>query len=367
MTEMFCYRPPSACGDTVDRSRNETITRTPPRLHRSVPLLARIPCLVQPSGHHEHLPLGRNQLVLRRFSPPPALQPRPPFGFDQVLGQVEAHINSLRAQLQVSPSHGTPDAVGMKPGDSMWSSPGCSQRSAPTRAGAAAAAAAAIDGAAQTTGYTETRSIHHVPRTPPVHDGNQDGLTEMEDMRLNRLLRSTNSSSSSPVGLPTPSSSSFSDKDRPLFASRSSGGGHGTSSPAVHDDGEGGSHNHSTIPSQSRSRSIQRSTAGGDEPPAQSNYPPGSATLPFGMEGVSRELFPPSPEAEAGSSRRSSCFFGGEPSRRQGVGGKGGGAGVAVAGWRVDPSREGDDLEDISDGGFHSGCWRRKYVCGEMR
>lgn len=46
MTEMFCYRPPSACGDTVDRSRNETITRTPPRLHRSVPLLARIPCHV---------------------------------------------------------------------------------------------------------------------------------------------------------------------------------------------------------------------------------------------------------------------------------------------------------------------------------
>lgn len=26
-----------------------------------------------------------------------------------------------------------------------------------------------------------------------------------------------------------------------------------------------------------------------------------------------------------------------------------------------------DDLEDISDGGFHSGCWRRKYASGEIR
>lgn len=230
---------------------------------------------------------------------------------------------------------------------------------------AAAAAAAAVGGDAQTPTYAETRSKHHVPRTPPDHDGNEDGLTEMEDMRLNRLLRSTNSSSSSPAGLPSSSSSPFADKDRPLFASRSSGRDHGTSSPAVHDD-ESGSHNHSTIASQSRSRSIQGGTVGGDEPPAQHNYPPGGDTLPFGGERVSRELFPPSPEAEAGSSRRNSCFFGGEPSRRQGVGGKGG-AGVAVVGRRVDPGREGDDLEDISDGGFHSGCWRRKYVCGEMR
>lgn len=26
-----------------------------------------------------------------------------------------------------------------------------------------------------------------------------------------------------------------------------------------------------------------------------------------------------------------------------------------------------DNLEDISDGGFHSGCWRRKYASGEIR
>lgn len=28
---------------------------------------------------------------------------------------------------------------------------------------------------------------------------------------------------------------------------------------------------------------------------------------------------------------------------------------------------EEDDLDDISDGGFHTGCWRRKYAQGEMR
>lgn len=28
---------------------------------------------------------------------------------------------------------------------------------------------------------------------------------------------------------------------------------------------------------------------------------------------------------------------------------------------------EEDDLQDISDGGFHLGCWRRKYTSGEMR
>ena len=174
-------------------------------------------------------------------------------------------------------------------------------------------------------------------------------------MRLNRLLRSTNSSSlSSPVGLP---SSSF-DKGKPV-ADRSSGGDNGIS-PVVHDGG--GSHTSSNAARQS-SRLIHGIEAAGDEP-AHTNCLPGGDTLSFEAQGVSRKLFPPSPEVEDGTFRRNSCLFGGEPSRRSEVVGK---RGVAIAGRRADPGREGDDLEDISDGGFHSGCWRRKYVRGEMR
>lgn len=47
----------------------------------------------------------------------------------------------------------------------------------------------------------------------------------------------------------------------------------------------------------------------------------------------------------------------------------------ARVGWaRTEPARgcndggdEDDDLDDIADGGFHRGCWRRKYASGEMR
>lgn len=280
---------------------------------------------------------------------------------------MEAHINSLRAQLQVSPNRGTLDGVGMKIEEGMLSSMGSSRRSAPTGTEAAAVAAAATTtegGTAPKPALTEARAKHHVPRTPPSHDGNEDGLTEMEDMRLNRLLRSTNSSLSSPIGMPSPSSSCL-DKHASLPASRTSGGDNETS-PAVQAD-EGGIHSHSNtnVTGQGRSGLIHGRAVAGDEP-ALINHLPGGDTPSFGMEGVSRELFGPSPEVEAGSSRRNSCFFGGEPSRRTGAGVKGRG-GVAVVGRRADLGREGDDLEDISDGGFHSGCWRRKYVRGEMR
>lgn len=304
---------------------------------------------------------ARSQPRNLSFSDAPPL----PVLLDQVLGQVEAHINSLRAQLQVSPNRGTPDGVGMKTEGNPLSSPGCSRRSVPTGAEAAAAAAATVGGAAQTPAHTEARAEHHVPRTPPSHDGNEDGLTEMEDMRLNRLLRSTNPSLSSPIGMPSPSSSSCLDRSTSLSANRISGSDNETSPVVRADEGDSHRRSNTNLTSQGRSRLIHGSAVAGDEPGLADYLPSGDTPL-FGMEGVSRELFRPSPKVEAGSSTRNSCFFGGEPSRRTGAEVKGGG-GVAVVGRGADLGREGDDLEDISDGGFHPGCWRRKYVCGEMR
>ena len=329
----------------------------------------------------------------------------PPFVFklfDQVLGQVEAHINSLRAQLHISPDRGAPGNVGEKNEEKLCSSPGCGRGGGPMAAAAAAAAAAAVaavgGGAAEKTpASVDYRSKHYVPRTPPGHDGNEDGLTEVEDMRLNRLLRSTNSSSSfcSPVALlpspfdkekyPASRGGERYDEIGPVVHGGDMGIGrddNGVGSPTAHGENGSGSHNNTNASQGSRlvdgsttahsNDFFHGSTTATDEPAHANHFLPGRGdTLPYKKEDVSRKLFATSPEADRRSLWTNSTFVGGEPLRRSGAGaGAGAGAGkgaVAVAGRRSELGREGDDLEDISDGGFHSGCWRRKYVRGEMR
>ncbi|CAB1120605.1 unnamed protein product [Ectocarpus sp. CCAP 1310/34] len=120
-----------------------------------------------------------------------------------VLGQVEAHINALRAQLK----HETPDPDSITGNGGPNPGGGVGLSSTPSGGTRMPGHSVSTAGAAETVEVplpVETRgNYHHPPPTPRERSGNEDGLTEREDMRLNRLLRSSNSSAlSSPP--PTP-------------------------------------------------------------------------------------------------------------------------------------------------------------------
>lgn len=88
-----------------------------------------------------------------------------------------------------------------------------------------------------------------------------------------------------------------------------------------------------------------------DDPGTSSNL---SGVVPYGIGDTPRELFGTSPAGQTGS-----------PAGYQLARGKGSFDASRTIGSRRE--EQDDDLEDISDGGFHSGCWKRKYVRGEMR
>lgn len=215
-----------------------------------------------------------------------------------------------------------------------FSSPGCPQRprhpaaigetAATDDAGCGDGTAINSGGEATATGTAvpslsvETRGNHHLSPTPVERSGNEGSLTEVEDMRLNRLLRVSKSSTSS---TPPPPSGEF---------MIGQGG-------AANDGGSG------------------RKTGGGDRlATVMDEYPLGGA-LPGGIGDVSRELFGTNPTPRSGDRGGNDWARGKD-------------AFVATRRNRsIVDNEEEDDLDDISDGGFHSGCWRRKYVRGEMR
>lgn len=241
---------------------------------------------------------------------------------------MEAHINALRSQLRnETPGIGahTDDGDPCPGGErcASFSPPDGPQRprhSVATAATAATDEAGCVDDTAINSGgegtatgtavpsfSIETRGNYHLSPTPAERSGNEGSLTEVEDMRLNRLLRA--SKSSTPSTPPPPSGE------------------------AANDGGSG------------------RTTGSGDRlATVMAEYPLGD-----GIGDVARELFGTNPTPFSGDR-----------------GGKGWTRGKdAFAATRrkrsiVDEEEE-DDLDDISDGGFHSGCWRRKYVRGEMR
>lgn len=192
------------------------------------------------------------------------------------------------------------------------------------------------------------------------HDGNEHGLTELEDMRLNRLLRSTGSLFS-PASSPSPPSD----------------GGGGTHAHGAdinrkgietHSGGESRDHNRKggkPVPSMPWDVTFDSEATVGSQCPVEGGGGD-SDTLPFGLtDGVSRRLFGGSPEGERGKFRASSSSFASEHVKRVAAGRECSPAVVSL-GRRLGLEQE-DDLEDISDGGFHTGCWRRKYIRGEMR
>lgn len=190
----------------------------------------------------------------------------------------------------------------------------------------------------------ETRgNYHQPPPTPRECSGNEDGLTEREDMRLNRLLRSSNSSAlSSPP--PTPGdvmAPTSAHRRAELNEQRSI-----TATPGVHNNGASGGEG-----------SARRVGEGDAE--HQYRYAIGGAT-DGGISDLSRELFAVSPTD--GTGRTS----GNKLARRLGKS-RDNGVYTATSRFGSLAGDVEDDLEDISDGGFHSGCWRRKYVRGEMR
>lgn len=252
----------------------------------------------------------------------------------QVLGQVEAHISALRAQLK----HETIGATTLTDG----SGGGC-PRSPPAAtcpelggaAGVVGAAAAndadntAVDGGARDGANAEiaplsieTRGNYHLSPAPAERSGNEGQLSEQEDMRLNRLLRSSGCSSST-----TPTSG-----ERTTASIR-----HREESPNIRRDTPGLSF-----------------TKGQGEPRIDFDSP-GRTSASGASCGVSRELFGGSPTPGCGG------YGGSWRSRERGT------SFEAARGVPTGREEREDDLEDISDGGFHSGCWRRKYVRGEMR
>ncbi|CAM9245340.1 unnamed protein product [Ectocarpus sp. 12 AP-2014] len=262
----------------------------------------------------------------------------------QVLGQVEAHINALRAQLK----HETPgpDSItgngGPNPGGGLGLS------STPSGGARMPGHSVSTAGAAETVEVplpVETRgNYHHPPPTPRECSGTEDGLTEREDMRLNRLLRSSKSSA---LSSPLPTSG---DVMAPTSAHRRAELNEQrsitTATPDVHNNGASGGE-----------VSARRVGEGGTK--HQYRYAIGDAT-DGGISDLSRELFAASPTD--GTGRTS----GDKLARRLGEARDNGGYTATPRFGSLAGDVE-DDLEDISDGGFHSGCWRRKYVRGEMR
>lgn len=279
----------------------------------------------------------------RSLRPRASLSPRflPPSHFGwQVLGQVEAHINALRAQLKnetpgVSALNddGGPYPRGEEE-SARFPSPGGRQRPGHPAVISETTATDEVrceDGTAinsgvkdTTAGTTavpplsmETRGNYHLSPIPTERSGNEGGLTEIEDMRLNRLLRTSKSSASS---TPPPPSGECMTWQR----------------GAINDGGSGG------MPgSGDRLATVMADHQVG-------------GVLAGDIGDVSRELFGTSPTPGNGDRggtgwvREKNAFV---ASRRN----------------RSIIDDEEDDLDDISDGGFHSGCWRRKYVRGEMR
>ncbi len=255
--------------------------------------------------------------------PPPACQ---------VLGQVEAHISALRAQLK-------PETIGVSSltdggdGGCPSSPPTATSPNLGDAAGVVGTAVAndvvspAVSGGSRDGANTgtaslsiETRGNYHLSPAPAERSGNEGKLSELEDMRLNRLLRSSGCSSST-----TPMSGG-----RKTLSTRHPGGS----------------------PNRGDAPGLSKMTDQGE--PGIDFESPGR--IPAGRaRGVSRELFGGSPVPECGG------YGGSWQSWENGT------SFEAVRGELTGREDREDDLEDISDGGFHSGCWRRKYVRGEMR
>ena len=248
----------------------------------------------------------------------------------QVLGRVEAHINALRAQL----NHKTTGVAALTDEAGFFTAgegggdvpPEGGPRTfdhplatAATNASGGGAYMTAMDGVEDKIAGVaplpiETRGNFHLSPPPAERSGNEDGLTEAEDMRLNRLLRASSPSASAP-----PPSGTLATPGAGKKGFLNAGGGNSDPKSRLRTMGEGDPGINSDI--------------SGDF---------------FGVTcDPSRELFGASPFREAGSAGKVSFDVSGRTTSCRG--------------------EQEDDLEDISDGGFHSGCWKRKYVRGEIR
>eukprot|EP00903_Cladosiphon_okamuranus_P008157 g7856.t1 len=242
----------------------------------------------------------------------------------QILGRVEAHINALRAQLNhkttgLTPLNGGDGAIhGDEVGGNLPSADAPRAFEDPvgvmeTNTSGGDTHAPAVDGIEGKIGGVaplpiQTRGKYHMSPTPAERSGNKDGLTEVEEMRLNRLLRASSASASTPP----PS------------------GATGTPGPNARG---------CTLNANSGLRAMVEG-----DPETSFNL---SGDVFGGIRDASRELFGVSPTGEARSFGNGSF-----------------GASCRIASCREEQE---DDLEDISDGGFHAGCWKRKYVRGDMR
>lgn len=362
-------------------------------------------------------------VYLSLHMPPPQPTKRPPNGFPisallQLLGRVEAHINHLRAQLHAAEGSNSVDLQGFfkrgNLGGAYPSSLGApaDQRVAPSDFRREEVFDfGALEGSGAGVWVTPlsvngTRSSCHDrqrQRRDVGSGGGEGGLTPKEEMHLCRLLRSYSKSHiSTPLALPSL-----------LFSGR--GTGHVPPRAAVHDrrgDCEGGILGPAgsarsigdCMPHEGDGASVEGGKLQRDDYEKSGHYIAAGRGDSFGglssdNGGVARALFP----SEEGVKRRTSTtgvqivdssvvtgsgqgFYdgwdtrttktsdlsgmldvsGGGPTAENAVRPKR--VGVILGGGGGGCEREEDgDLEDISDGGFHPGCWRRKYASGEIR
>lgn len=202
------------------------------------------------------------------------------------------------------------------------------------------------------------RGVYPTARVDGNSDGNSDGLTEVEDMRLNRLLRSTINRS--------PSKSSLSSRSSP------SPGKMGRDCPGTATDSGYSTHHRSGGEKGSAASAAAR---GGLRPRQHDGV--AEQTLGAGDSvAIKQPSLSPFEEEHGVFAQGAMISVATNSELRCSTatavvsGGGGGGGGVRSEVGRNGGGGRGqeeDDLADISDGGFHSGCWKRKYASGEMR
>lgn len=319
-----------------------------------------------------HAPLFQDQVltiaaITRRITVSnPAPAPSRPRGFPfpapwcahQMLEKVETHISALRALLPETPDRYSRDATGATVGGCVNSSPHPERLHEATIGGSAAGA--------NTSGCTkfgvaplstEARGDYLVAPAPPdaTKHEHSDGLTEEEDMRLNRLLRSNSLSS--------PASNKRQGTQQ---------GGAKCSGNTLRDEKND---NNSSIGSGRNRWTNEGIVVNDDDEPEMDNCRPlkgeglsAGDGVPLGAEQRSRGgVVGPDAGKCDDSLRNVSRGYGCVERVRQRGERATGGVPFSRVGQAAGKEQQDDDLEDISDGGFHSGCWRRKYASGEMR
>lgn len=245
----------------------------------------------------------------------------------QALGQVNAHINSLRSLLNSSSGkifHGA---------DQLDTS-GCIKNGIHLRHGVSDSEKVGFKSASPLESFSQNQSNIHIP----TGFEKEEGLTEEESMRLDRLLRAVKA---------LPKNPKQKAEEGALTVNR------GDQNTDHEDRGDRATKG--------------RNDAGGSESETAREHHFAAEDTSFDREQTHQNPSNISSTPEVGdrSARDVLAYENVADLECSAYSGRGLQGDIST----LCMQKEGgdDDLEDISDGGFHSGCWRRKYASGEIR